>query len=188
VVVTHEDGQWLADVPDLQGAHTYARSLPRLDHAVREVIVLADDLPDEVMPELVIDYDYHTGDPDLDVVTGEVRRLRRQADELASWFATVWPVPQNSSRRPSAGSRQSTRSWTLVPLGRTNTPEMGTTVTTEPMSFPPARNARQRRRRGGADRALRGRHPGRSRVLRRRGRRRAAARRTRPSRRHLVFV
>jgi amidase len=28
----------------------------------------------------------------------------------------------------------------FVPLGRTNTPEMGTTVTTEPMSFPPARS------------------------------------------------
>jgi amidase len=28
----------------------------------------------------------------------------------------------------------------FVPLGRTNVPEFGTTVTTEPMSFPPARN------------------------------------------------
>src|SRR5215467_8622018 len=28
----------------------------------------------------------------------------------------------------------------FVPLGRTNVPEMGTTVTTEPRSFPPARN------------------------------------------------
>ncbi len=28
----------------------------------------------------------------------------------------------------------------FIPLGRTNVPEMGTTVTTEPMSFPPARN------------------------------------------------
>src|SRR6202035_2574666 len=28
----------------------------------------------------------------------------------------------------------------LVPLGRTNVPELGTTVTTEPRSFPPARN------------------------------------------------
>jgi len=60
VAVTREDGHWLADVPDLQGAHTYARSLPGLDQAVREVIVLAADLPDEAMPKLVIDYDYHT--------------------------------------------------------------------------------------------------------------------------------
>ena len=28
----------------------------------------------------------------------------------------------------------------FIPLGRTNVPEMGTTVTTEPMSYPPARN------------------------------------------------
>lgn len=84
VVVTREDSQWLADVPELQGAHTYARSLPTLDHAVREVIVLAADLPDEAMPDLVIDYDYHTGDPELDDTAVAVRRLRRQADELAA--------------------------------------------------------------------------------------------------------
>jgi predicted RNase H-like HicB family nuclease len=41
VVVTREDGRWLADVPGLEGAHTYARSLPALDQAVREVVVLA---------------------------------------------------------------------------------------------------------------------------------------------------
>ena len=50
VVVTREDGHWLADVPSLEGAHTYARSLPTLDQAVREVVVLAADLPDEAMP------------------------------------------------------------------------------------------------------------------------------------------
>jgi hypothetical protein len=88
VLVTREDGHWLADVPELQGAHTYARSLPGLDQAVREVIVLAADFPDEAMPELVIDYDYHTGDPELDSAAMEVRRLRRQADELAATAAT----------------------------------------------------------------------------------------------------
>ena len=84
VVVTREDGQWLADVPGLRGAHTFARSLPSLDQAVREVVVLAADLPDEVMPDLVLDYEYHTGDPDLDAAALEVRRLRRQADDLAA--------------------------------------------------------------------------------------------------------
>jgi DNA-binding NarL/FixJ family response regulator len=84
VVVTREDGKWLADVPELHGAHTYARSLPSLDQAVREVVVLAADRPDEAMPELVLDYDYHTGDPELDATALEVRRLRRQADDLAA--------------------------------------------------------------------------------------------------------
>jgi hypothetical protein len=87
VVATREDTHWLADVPELQGAHTYARSLPALDQSVREVIVLAADLPDEAMPDLVIDYDYHTGDPELDTTTMEVRRLRREADELAATAA-----------------------------------------------------------------------------------------------------
>jgi hypothetical protein len=87
VVVTREDGQWLANVPELQGAHTYARSLPSLDQAVREVVVVAADLPDEAMPELVLDYDYHTGDPQLDATALEVRRLRRQADDLAATAA-----------------------------------------------------------------------------------------------------
>lgn len=84
VVVTREDGHWLADVPELAGAHTYARSLPALGRAVREVIVLAADLPDEAMPGLRLDFDYRTGDSELDATALEVRRLRRQADELAA--------------------------------------------------------------------------------------------------------
>ena len=84
VVVTREDGHWLADVPELDGAHTYARSLPALDQAVREVVVLAAGLPDEAMPGLTLDYDYHTGDPELDTTALEVRRLRREAAEPCS--------------------------------------------------------------------------------------------------------
>jgi DNA-directed RNA polymerase specialized sigma24 family protein len=51
---------------------------------VREVVVLAAGLPDEAMPDLALEYDYHTGDPELDTTAFEVRRLRRQADELAA--------------------------------------------------------------------------------------------------------
>src|SRR5260370_7544923 len=81
VIVTREDDHWLADVPGLQGAHTYARSLPALDQAVREVGVLAADLPDGAMPGLVLDYDYHTGDPALDATALALRQLRRQAGQ-----------------------------------------------------------------------------------------------------------
>ena len=84
VVVTREDGHWLADVPGLRGSHTYARSLPALDRAVREVVVLAAGLPDEAMPGLALDYDYQTGDPELDATALEVRRLRRETDEIAA--------------------------------------------------------------------------------------------------------
>lgn len=84
VVVTREDGRWLADLPALAGAHTYARSLPALDQAVREVIVLAADLPDEAMPGLALDYEYHTGDASLDAAALEIRQTRRQAEKLAA--------------------------------------------------------------------------------------------------------
>jgi len=63
VVITREDGAWLADVPDVPGAHTYARSLPGLMAAVREVIVLMDDLADDEVPDVELRYD--VDDPDL---------------------------------------------------------------------------------------------------------------------------
>ena len=84
VIITRDDGHWLADVPSLRGAHTYARSLSALDQAVREIVVLAADLPDEAMPGLVLEFEYHTGAARLDATTREVRQLRRQADELAA--------------------------------------------------------------------------------------------------------
>src|SRR6202035_973621 len=43
-----------------------------------------------------------------------------------------WPVTSYLARQFLAAG--------FVPLGRTNVPELGTTVTTEPRSFPPARN------------------------------------------------
>jgi predicted RNase H-like HicB family nuclease len=87
VIVTREDGNWLADVPELDGAHTFARSLLSLDKAIREVIVLAADLPDEAMPDLDLGYEYHTGDPRIDQDATKVRRLRAQLTEVESLTA-----------------------------------------------------------------------------------------------------
>ncbi|MDQ2788376.1 MAG: type II toxin-antitoxin system HicB family antitoxin [Actinomycetota bacterium] len=84
VIVTREDGAWLADIPELEGAHTYARTLPALDRGVREVVVMADDRPDEDMPALRLAYDYRTGDPAVDVTAAEIRTLREEADQLAA--------------------------------------------------------------------------------------------------------
>jgi predicted RNase H-like HicB family nuclease len=83
VVVTREHGHWLADVPDLAGAHTFARTLSSLDKAVREVIVLAADLPDEDMGSLRLVWDYRTGDATLDEEAAQVRALRAEAEQLA---------------------------------------------------------------------------------------------------------
>lgn len=55
VHINREDGTWLADVPAVSGAHTFARTLDELVQSVREVIVLMDDLPDEAQ----VDIDLH---------------------------------------------------------------------------------------------------------------------------------
>jgi DNA-binding CsgD family transcriptional regulator len=87
VIVTREGDAWLADVPELEGAHTFARTLPALDRAVREVVVMAVDRPDEDMPALQLAYDYRTGDPDIDVTATEIRTLREQAGQLSATAA-----------------------------------------------------------------------------------------------------
>lgn len=56
VVVTRERDAWLADVPALAGAHTWAKNLPALDRNVREAIALAEDRPDGAEASLAIDY------------------------------------------------------------------------------------------------------------------------------------
>ena len=72
---------WLADVNGLDGAHTSSRSLATLDRYVREVIVLAADLPDGVEDEIELEWQYETGDPKMD---SETERLRRRRAELES--------------------------------------------------------------------------------------------------------
>ena len=88
IVVTREPDAWLADVPELSGAHTFARTLPALDRAVREVIVLAADLPDEAMDGLSLAWEYHTGDAVVDQDAARVRALRAEADQLAAAAST----------------------------------------------------------------------------------------------------
>ncbi|HWE89974.1 MAG TPA: hypothetical protein VG317_10985 [Pseudonocardiaceae bacterium] len=82
VVVTHEDGAWLADMPELPGAHTFARTLPSLERAVREVVVLMADLPDEAIDQVDLGWEFHTGDTILDRETARVRRLRAEAEKI----------------------------------------------------------------------------------------------------------
>jgi hypothetical protein len=72
---------WLADVEGLDGAHTSSRSLATLDRYVREVIVLAADLPDEAQDGLELVWRYQTGDPDVDAQTEQLRRRRAELDD-----------------------------------------------------------------------------------------------------------
>lgn len=89
VLVTRDvDGSWLADVPDLEGAHTFARALPKLDQYVREVIVLATDQPDTAMPDLDLVWEFDTGDQALDEELATVRDMRRRAAEQLEQLET----------------------------------------------------------------------------------------------------
>jgi predicted RNase H-like HicB family nuclease len=78
VHVTREDGQWLADVPELEGTHTYAASLTALDRRVREAIVLGADLPDEAVADLELFYSYDLADQ----LIVEANQLRAERQEL----------------------------------------------------------------------------------------------------------
>jgi DNA-directed RNA polymerase specialized sigma subunit len=71
---------WLADVEGVPGAHTSSRSLATLDRYVREVIVLAADLPDEAEDDLVLEWHYRTGDEEVDAEAERLRQLRAQLD------------------------------------------------------------------------------------------------------------
>lgn len=86
VVVTREGDNWIADVPELAGAHTHARTLPSLDHFVREVIAMVEDLPEGAEERLRLDYDVRTGNPQVDKESAELRaereRLRHKEREL----------------------------------------------------------------------------------------------------------
>lgn len=82
VVVVREDGAWLADVPELEGTHTWAKSLPALDKAVREAIVLGADLPDDATTDVRLSVEYRTGDEAMDARTAELRRRRRELVDL----------------------------------------------------------------------------------------------------------
>lgn len=60
VVDAHmEDGSWLATVPSLEGAHTFAKSFSKLDASVREMIALIEDLPDGTEETLDLEWSIH---------------------------------------------------------------------------------------------------------------------------------
>jgi hypothetical protein len=69
---------------------------------------LAAGLPDEAMAGLALEYDYQTGDPELDVTALEVRRLREEAGELASAAAAR---TAQAAARLAARACRSGASW-----------------------------------------------------------------------------
>lgn len=103
VVVTREGDHWLADVPSVPGAHTFSRTLSRLDAEVREVIAVVLDLSRSEEAELTLDYEYHTGDDEADEEASRLRvrraeldlanaDLARQTEEVARKLTQLVPV------------------------------------------------------------------------------------------------
>ncbi|MBA3489098.1 MAG: hypothetical protein H0T78_06040, partial [Longispora sp.] len=84
-----ENDAWLADVPKLAGAHTWAKNLPKLDEAVREVIAMVEDLPEGAESTLELEYEYGTGDAALDALTQKLRADREQATRMESELAKL---------------------------------------------------------------------------------------------------
>jgi hypothetical protein len=79
VNVTRERDAWLADVPDVAGAHTFARSLSALQRSVREVIVLMTNRPDDALDDFDLDVRYEIGDSST--VVAVARRARAEAEQ-----------------------------------------------------------------------------------------------------------
>jgi hypothetical protein len=80
VHVTREGDHWLADVPSLEGTQTYASNLTALDRYVREIIVLAADLPASATTGLVLEWTYDVGDQ----LVQQANALRAERAELAA--------------------------------------------------------------------------------------------------------
>lgn len=87
VVVTRERDAWLADAPDVAGAHTWARDLKKLDGYVREAIALALDLPEGAEADLALDWEYRTGDEVVDRTTEELRDARQRLTAFSAEVA-----------------------------------------------------------------------------------------------------
>ncbi len=76
-VEVHREGDaWVADVPDVPGAHTYARSVRALEGNIREVIALMTDTDDEQSFDVEV---VLGGDEPAASAVAEARRLRAVA-------------------------------------------------------------------------------------------------------------
>jgi len=91
VIVTREDGAWLADVPAVAGAHTFARTLTGLRRSVREVIILMDDLPDDAAVAMSFRFDVDDATVMDAARLGQERRAiaAREADVMAATARSV---------------------------------------------------------------------------------------------------
>jgi hypothetical protein len=58
VVVTREGPRWLASLPRFPGMRVSARTFPGLDQAVRDAIIIAENMPDDASRGIPLHYEY----------------------------------------------------------------------------------------------------------------------------------
>lgn len=81
--VVKEDGYWQADVPDLPGAHAFAKTLTNLRHELADAIILSADLDDDT--DVTIDFELVDGQDDVMITAFELARARHRLDtEMAA--------------------------------------------------------------------------------------------------------
>lgn len=87
VQVAREGDAWTAQVAELPAAHTWARSLLGLDHDVREIIALVEDLPEGAEAQLDLDWDFTAAGPDA-AAAAQVAAERRRAQAAVASMVT----------------------------------------------------------------------------------------------------
>lgn len=97
IEVTREDDAWLANVANLKGAHTYARTWAGLQASVDEVIRLVADLPDD--KELDLEWDLRGAGSDfLEAVSLREERARWEEKQSSSADATFRSISRLTDR------------------------------------------------------------------------------------------
>ncbi|UDF13855.1 hypothetical protein LH407_03080 [Antiquaquibacter oligotrophicus] len=112
--MTREGTSWIAEVVNLSGAHTYAGNLAALDAAVREVIALVADLPDDAPFD--VEYSFE-GVDDRFVDAAQLGARRAQAEIERATLADS--AAHTAAALAAAGYSQRDIAWLLrMTVGR----------------------------------------------------------------------
>jgi len=76
--VIKQDGYWQADVPDLPGAHAFAKTLANLRHELTDAIIVSADLDDDA--KITIDFVLAGHQEDVLIEAFDLARTRHRLD------------------------------------------------------------------------------------------------------------
>jgi predicted RNase H-like HicB family nuclease len=80
-VFTREDnGKWAVSAPDVQGAHSWGRSVQAATKHIREAIASLLDLSDEEFKAIELDSTFHVGDSELEALLVRAQETRARLE------------------------------------------------------------------------------------------------------------